>query len=110
MTINVTKIQNSYSVRLNTYNPTPKFKVTVSAEVSQVAGSFSGLGDVDTTGVADKYIIMYDATTQKYIPVNPDEVLSASVTDSVSPGIPDVFVDELDIDLDNKIDLDAGSF
>ena len=110
MTINVTKIQNSYSVRLNTYNPTPKFKVTVSAEVSQVAGSFSNLDDVDISGVSDNYVIAYDAALQKFVAVNPDEILTAAVTDPVSPGIPGTFVDQLDADLDNKIDLDAGNF
>jgi hypothetical protein len=99
---------NSYSVKLK--SSTPKFKVTVSSEASQVAGTFSTLSDVNVTGVSDKYVIMYDAVTQKYTAVNPDDVLTASVTETVSPGIPAPFIDELDVDLDNKIDLDAGTF
>jgi hypothetical protein len=50
---------------------------------------------------------MYDATTQKYKAVSPDFVLSKSVEDS---SLPADFVDQLDVDLDNKIDLDAGTF
>jgi hypothetical protein len=99
---------NSYSVKLK--SSTPKFKVTVSSEASQVAGTFSTLADVNVTGVSDKYVIMYDAVTQKYTAVNPDDVLTASVTETVSPGIPAPFIDELDVDLDNRIDLDAGMF
>ena len=53
---------------------------------------------------------MYDAATQKYTAVNPDEVLSATVTEPISPGIPEDFIDELDVDLDNRIDVDAGTF
>jgi hypothetical protein len=53
---------------------------------------------------------MYDATTQKYVTVNPDVVLSSAVTDPISPGLPQDFIDTLDVDLDNKIDLDAGGF
>lgn len=75
-----------------------------------VANQFADLADVDVSGVSDKYVLMYDSTTQKYKMVNPDDVLSASVTESVSPGIPEDFVDELDVDLDNRINLDAGNF
>lgn len=49
---------------------------------------------------------MYDAATQKYITVDPDTVLSNAVTG----GLPSNFVDKLDVDLDDKIDLDAGGF
>jgi hypothetical protein len=54
---------------------------------------------------------MYDASTQKYTAVNPDDVLSAaSSTELTAPGLPTDFVDTLDVDLDDKIDLDAGTF
>jgi len=106
MTIRVTQSTNSYSVKLNN-NFAPKFKVTVSSEVSQVAGTFSTLADVNVSGVSDKYVIIYDATTQKYIAVDPDEVLSAAIADNT---IPTAFIDQLDVELDNKIDMDAGTF
>jgi beta-lactamase class A len=54
---------------------------------------------------------MYDSATGKYTAVNPDEVLSASsTTETTQPGLPDNFVDTLDVDLDDKIDLDAGTW
>jgi hypothetical protein len=54
---------------------------------------------------------MYNATTQKYEFVNPDKVLSSSATtETIQPGLPADFKNVLDVDLDNRIDLDAGSF
>ena len=54
---------------------------------------------------------MYNASTGKYTAVNPDEVLSASsTTETTQPGLPTDYKDQLDIDLDDKIDLDAGIF
>lgn len=76
-----------------------------------MAQKFEELTDVNVTNVNDKYIIMYDAVTQKYTAVNPDEVLVAAATsETIQPGLPNEFIDTLDIDLDNKIDVDAGSF
>jgi hypothetical protein len=105
MTYNVTQSPNSFSVKLKS---TPKIKIQVSAEASSVAGNLTDLGDFNPTGVQDKYLVMYDATTQKYITVDPDVVLSAAAT--TNNGLPQDFVDQLDVDLDNKIDLDAGTF
>jgi hypothetical protein len=43
--------------------------------------------------------------------VNPDTILSASSnTETTQPGLPSDFINTLDVDLDNKIDLDAGNF
>jgi hypothetical protein len=84
-------------------------KVTVLSGVV-MARTLQELLDVDVSGVGDKYVIMYDATTQKYKAVNPDVVLSSAATEPISPGLPDAFVDELDVDLVNKINLDAGNF
>ena len=98
----------SFNVRLTSKNA---FKVQTTSGGIQVPAQFSDLSDFDTAnGLRDKYIIMYDAATQKYIPVNPDEVLSASVTEPESPGLPTDFKDQLDTDLDNRIDLDGGTF
>jgi len=71
---------------------------------------FSDLIDVDTTGIKDSYIVMYDSVTQTYKAVNPDEVLSKAATEPESPGLPDDFKDLLDKDLDNRIDVDGGNF
>jgi hypothetical protein len=53
---------------------------------------------------------MYDAASGKWKDRNPDEVLSAATTEPISPGLPADFENQLDIDLGNKIDLDAGTF
>lgn len=103
MTINVSQSTNSYSVKLKA---TPKFKVSVSAEASSVAGNLTDLGDFNPSGVQNGYVVIYDAATQKYVTVNPDTVLSNAVTG----GLPSDFVDQLDVDLDDKIDVDAGTF
>jgi hypothetical protein len=95
-----------FSVRLNSGN-----NFTVTQEKTVVAEFLSDLVDVDVSGVGDKFVIMYDATTQKYTAVNPDNVLSASSnTETTQPGLPNDFINTLDTDLDDKIDLDAGTF
>jgi len=96
------------NVRVSTR--TPKVKATVTSQVI-MARNLNELLDVDVSGVADKYVIMYNASTGKYTAVNPDEILSsASTTETTQPGLPSDFKDQLDSDLDDKIDLDAGSF
>jgi hypothetical protein len=72
--------------------------------------SLDDLADVNTFGVEDKYLIMYDAEVSTYRVVNPDEVLRAAVLESTQPGLPDEFLDQLDTDLDNRIDFDGGEF
>ena len=104
MTINVTQVTNSFSVKLKAPN---QFRIGVSAEESSVAGNLTDLNDFNPTGVQDGYVLMYDAATQKYVMVNPDDILSAAVTDG---NLSNDFINKLDVDLDNKIDLDAGTF
>ena len=107
MTIKVTVSSN------NTINVkskgTQKVKATVASGII-MARTLEDLLDVDVTDKNDKYVIMYDASTQKYTAVNPDEVLSAATTEPISPGLPQDFKNQLDIDLDDRIDLDAGTF
>lgn len=87
-----------------------KIKTTVASGVI-MARNLSELLDVDIVGKSDKYVLMYDNATKKWTAVNPDEVLSAaSTTETTQPGLPTNFVDKLDVDLDDKIDLDAGTF
>lgn len=104
MTIKVTQSSNSYSIKVK--NSNNNLKVSVSSEAGSVAGNLSDLEDFNSTGVQNGYVIIYDSTTQKYIPVNPDEILS----NVVDGGLPSDFINQLDNDLDNKIDLDAGTF
>ena len=96
-----------------TYQVRVKSKQNIKATVASgviMARTLDELLDVDVSGVNDKYVIMYDASTQKYTAVNPDEVLSASTTEPIQPGLPSDFKDQLDVDLDDRIDLDAGNF
>lgn len=105
MTIKVTQSTSSYSVKIQA---PIKFKVQVTGEAGSVAGSLTDLDDFDPTGVENNYVIMYNASLQKYVTVDPDVVLSSAVT--TNQGLPQDFIDKLDVDLDNKIDLDAGTF
>ncbi len=108
MTYKVTLNDSSYNVRLKS---SIDYKVTGFAGGIQVPARFEDLENFDYTDKNDQYVIMYNAATQKYKLVNPDNVLSASSsTEIVQPGLPTDFVDTLDVDLDDRIDLDAGVF
>ena len=87
---------NNYSVKVE--KPS-NYKAGIKYQMPQ---NLSELDDVQISGDNDKYVLMYDATSGKWIDVNPDEVLSAAATEPISPGIPDVF--------SNEIEYDAGGF
>jgi hypothetical protein len=98
---------NNYSVK----SSAPiKPKVTLGVTFEIMPQYLDELTDVEISGTNDKYVLMYDAATGKWRDRNPDVVLSAAVTDPISPGLPANFVNTLDVDLDDKIDLDAGTF
>lgn len=108
MTYKVTlSSNNNINVKISA---APKVKITPIYGGIQVPSSFEDLLDFDDTNKNDKYVIMYDDTIKKYKMVNPDEVLSAATIEPIQPGLPQDFENQLDIDLDNKIDLDAGTF
>lgn len=96
----------TYQVRVKSKQ---KIKATVQSGVI-MARTLNELLDVNVSGVRDKYVIMYDSATQKYVAVNPDSILSAATTEPVQPGLPADFKNQLDTDLDDRIDLDAGTF
>ena len=98
---------NSFNVRLKS---SQKYKVNVTSGGVQVPARVEDLINFDPSNKQDKYLMMYDASTQTYKMVNPDEILINAVTEPEQPGLPQEFIDQLDIDLDNKIDLDAGTF
>jgi hypothetical protein len=108
MTYKVT-FNSPYNYSVKTTKPVD-LKANLIAKIEIMPQNLEDLTDVDVSGVHDKYLIMYNASTQKYTAVNPDEVLSAAVTDPISPGMPSDFMDQLDVDLDNRIDVDAGTF
>jgi hypothetical protein len=70
--------------------------------------NLSGIDNVDITGIKDGYVLMYDDSRQRYAFVDPDEILTKAVT--MDNQLPEVFVNKLDQDLDDKINLDAGEF
>jgi hypothetical protein len=86
------------------------YKVLATSGGIQVPARFEDLVNFNYDDKNDKYVIMYDSATQEYKLVNPDEILSASITDPISPGLPNEVINELESDLDNKIDLDAGGW
>ena len=99
----------TYNVRLS---QSPSFKVvSLIPTIEIMPVNLDELADVEISGNNDKYVLMYDATSGKWRDVNPDQVLSASSnTETTQPGLPNDFINTLDVDLDNKIDLDAGTF
>lgn len=86
------------------------YKVSLDYRLEIMPQYLDELTDVEISGNNDKYVLMYDASTGKWRDRNPDEVLSAAVSEPIQPGLPTDFENQLDIDLDNRIDLDAGSF
>lgn len=95
---------NSFSVSRKAA-PTPK----VIQEKLVVAENLSDLADVSVSnlGGSDNYVMVYSATLGKYTLVPADNVLSSAVEDNQ---LPTDFINQLDTDLDDKIDLDAGTF
>jgi hypothetical protein len=103
-----------YSVK---FSSKPSFKVT--RETTVASNYFQELVDVSVPDISkttpnpnrENYVVAYNSTLNKFVIVDPDTVLSAAATtSSVQPGLPTDFVDTLDVDLDDRIDLDAGSF
>lgn len=70
--------------------------------------NLEGLGDIDLTNINDGYVLMYLEDQKKYAFVDPDMVLTKSVT--TDDDLPDVFVEKLDSDLDDRVDVDSGEF
>lgn len=98
----------NYSVKVS--KPS-NYKVSFGYNLEIMPQYLDELVDVEITGNSDKYVLMYDSVTGKWKNVNPDVVLNASAsTETTQPGLPTDFINTLDVDLDNKIDLDAGTF
>jgi uncharacterized Zn finger protein len=102
---------NNYSAKLS--QPT-NYKTTLGFNVEIMAQNLDELSDVEISGNNDKYVLMYDAATGKWKDRNPDEVLNAAAsTETTQPGLvgyATAFLDRVDIDLDDRINLDAGGF
>jgi hypothetical protein len=70
----------------------------------------SDLVDTDVDDARDRYTLMYNELLDKWRAENPDNILSAAVQEPENPGLPEVFIDQLDTDLDNRIDFDGGDY
>ena len=86
------------------------FKANLVSKIEILPMNLDELTDVEISGTNDKYVLMYDAASGKWKDRNPDEVLSAATTEPIQPGLPADFENQLDVDLDDRIDLDAGGF
>ena len=85
-----------------------------------VARNLAELEDIDRsllgTG-SNRFVLVFDETSNAFKFVNPDEVVNASAGGASVPGgapnpvgFTSETIAELDTALDNKIDLDAGTF
>lgn len=95
---------SAHSVKLSSGN-----SFTISQEKTVVAEFLSDLADVAVSNLptSDNYVLTYDASLQKYTLVPADQVLQSAVEDAQ---LPQEFIDQLDVALDDKIDVDAGGF
>ena len=83
------------------------YETTSTVEGEPVLTTNFGSISVDTSSVQDGYVLMYDQDIQLYRFVDPDVVLERSVRDN---SLPEDFLQQLDVDLDDRIDMDSGSF
>ena len=100
-------------VGLTTYNvksqKTTSQKTTFSYTVELMPQNLDELSDVEISeinGEQDKYVLVYNASTQKWQAVNPDVVLSAAATEPIQPGLPEDFIDETE----QSLNIDGGGF
>ena len=108
MNYKVSVSNNSYSVKQES---SPQFKVSaILGSGAKDVANLADLDDVNVSGAQNGYVLTYNSATGKFETVNPDAVLSSAATEPISPGLPADFEAVLDVDLDDKIDLDAGSF
>ena len=80
------------------------------AELEDIDRSLLGTG-------SNRFVLVFDETSNAFKFVNPDEVVNASAGGASVPGgapnpvgFTSETIAELDTALDNKIDLDAGTF
>lgn len=106
---------NNYNVKMTP--ETKEIKVSSSSIINFLPQKLDELSDVEISevnGNIDNYVLVYNSSTDTWQAVNPDVVLSAAATESVQPGLPTAFVNEVNQNLadalDNLIDVDAGLF
>lgn len=112
----------NYNVRLssNGYKVTKKVQdYKVNRERTMPTNYFQELLDVSVPGISkvdpnpnkNQYVVAYNSSLNKFTLIDPDDVLvAAAATNTMQPGLPQQFIDTLDVDLDDKIDLDGGTW
>ena len=103
---------NAYTVKLA--GDISDLKVLLQGGGSGV-GDLANLQDVDASGQSDRWVLVYDAASSAYKFVDPDEVINAAAnvtptSGTSSVGLSTAAVNYLDQALDDKIDVDAGTF
>jgi|LakMenEpi03Aug12_release.lakeMendotaPanAssembly.Ray.scaffolds.fasta_scaffold22419_5 hypothetical protein len=108
MDIEVELVSSQYTIEFTT--PSIQEVQPTTTEIMRI----QDLVDFDDSNTNDKYVMVYDSSQQKFKMVNPDEVLNyAAGEETIQPGLvgyASTFLERLDVDLDDKIDLDAGTF
>ena len=96
-------MSNSFKVRLGSQNA-----IQVVASNLSSAGQVIGGIAVDLSNIQDNFVLQYNASIDKIVAVDPDQVLQ----DAVPSGIPNDFINVLDTDLNRgqNIDFDGGNF
>lgn len=98
-------------------SPSTGYKVL--RQTTMPSNYFQDLLDVQMSGISKdtpntnktNYVVVYDSVLNKFTLVDPDVVVStAATTASVQPGLPADFINTLDTDLDDKVDLDGGTW
>ena len=112
MTYKVTFTSGSnYSAK---FSQPKNYKTSLVNKIEIMPQNLNELSDVEISGNNDQYVLMFDAASGKWKDVNPDTVLNAAAsTETTQPGLvgyATAFLDRVDIDLDDRIDLDAGGF
>lgn len=82
-----------------------KIKVTTRISTPE---NLNAINNISIENVKDGYVLMYDEKLKQYKFVDPDTVFTKAVENSSD--LPQGFVDKIDEDLDNRIDIDAGEF
>ena len=93
-----------------------QFDATLSE--TEVANKFTDLTDVSINqdnldATKTNFVVVYDNVVGAFKLVDPDQVLIAaasSISNVGYVGLPTAFITQLDKDLDQKVDLDGGSF
>ena len=93
-------------------------RTVFSAEGEEVA-NLRDINDINSTaisaGIGTNFILTYDATEDNFKFISPDAIVDSAVGSVSGPvgfstTVIDNLVDELDVQLDDKIDLDAGTW